>query len=287
MIGRWVTRLIDWQEIWAVPLGGFVQRILQAIFRPMPFVKSFLNGTWLGHPLHAALTDGPIGILSIAVLFDILGLGTAAAWSVGIAVLLLLAAAATGLADYSDTDGLARHRATVHATIMTVAIVLAIASLALRWGDPAVVSLGPAALSAIAAGLLIAGAFIGGDVVYVLGNMVDRHAFRSRGGQWSKLDVEDVPEGKPTKAKAGAQAVVLVRQGERVFAMHDSCAHAACSLSDGSVVNGQIECPCHGSRYRLADGHVTRGPSVYDQPAFEVRKGDEGWEARLVRSGSR
>jgi nitrite reductase/ring-hydroxylating ferredoxin subunit len=71
-----------------------------------------------------------------------------------------------------------------------------------------------------------------------------------------------------------------VRDGERILALHDVCSHAGCSLSTGKLVDGQIECPCHGSRYRLADGHVTRGPSVYDQPAYEIRKAESGWEAR-------
>ena len=32
-------------------------------------------------------------------------------------------------------------------------------------------------------------------------------------------------------------------------------------------------------RFR-ADGHVKRGPAMYDQPAYELRKTDVGWEAR-------
>src|SRR5689334_20879360 len=34
--------------------------------------KDFLNGTWLGHPLHPALTDVPIGAWTVAVVFDAL-----------------------------------------------------------------------------------------------------------------------------------------------------------------------------------------------------------------------
>ena len=282
MLGRLLTRLVDAQAVWAEPLGGFVQGILKAIFGPMPAVKSFLNGTWLGHPLHGALTDGPIGVLGMVVLFDILGLGLAATWSVGITILLMLAAAVTGLADYTDTDHLPRDRATVHASVMVVSLALLVGSLALRASAPDVVAIGPAILSAVAFVLVIFAAFVGGDVVYVLGNMVDRHAFRSRTSKWTELDVKDVPEGELVKAKAGAQTLVLIRQGETVHAMHDTCAHASCSLSTGKLVDGQVECPCHGSRYRVADGTVTRGPSVYDQPAYEVRRTDSGWEARMA-----
>lgn len=282
MIGRLLIRLVDAQAVWAEPLGGFVQGILKAVFRPIPAIKSFFNGTWLGHPLHAALTDGPIGVLGMVVFFDIIGLGLAATWSVAITILLMLAAAVTGLADYTDTDHLARQRATVHATLMVVALVLLVASLFLRLPTPDVVSVGPGLLSAIAFGVVIYAAFIGGDVAYVLGNMVDRHAFRSRSSRWAALEVGDVPEGELVKAKAGGQNLVLIRQGETIHALHDVCAHASCSLSTGKLVDGQVECPCHGSRYRITDGTVTRGPSVYDQPVYEVRRTDGGWEARMA-----
>ena len=90
-----------------------------------------------------------------------------------------------------------------------------------------------------------------------------------------------IPEGRPIKAKLGINQLVLVRQGETILALHDTCAHAGGPLNEGKLVDGQIECPWHYSRYRMENGHVTRGPSVYDQPAYEVRAKDGGgWEAR-------
>ena len=68
---------------------------------------------------------------------------------------------------------------------------------------------------------------------------------------------------------------------ERILALHDVCAHAGGPLNEGKLVDGAIECPWHASRYRMTDGHVLQGPSVYDQPAYEVRAKDGGgWEAR-------
>jgi nitrite reductase/ring-hydroxylating ferredoxin subunit len=123
--------------------------------------------------------------------------------------------------------------------------------------------------------------------VYVLGNMVSRHAFRGAGTKWIALEPAEVgadgqiPEGRPIKAKLGINQLVLVRQGERILALHDVCAHAGGPLNEGRLVDGAIECPWHYSRYRMTDGHVLQGPSVYDQPAYEVRAKDGGgWEAR-------
>ena len=37
-------------------------------------LRNFLNGTWLGEPLHVVLTDLPIGAWTAAMLFDLLDL---------------------------------------------------------------------------------------------------------------------------------------------------------------------------------------------------------------------
>ena len=90
----------------------------------------------------------------------------------------------------------------------------------------------------------------------------------------------DIPEGGPTKVKAGINTLILVRTGETILALHETCAHAGGPLSEGTLVDGCIQCPWHGSRFRLTDGHVARGPAMYDQPAYEVRRSDAGFEVR-------
>lgn len=108
---------------------------------------------------------------------------------------------------------------------------------------------------------MTAGAYVGGEVVYALGNMVDRHAWRAGGRKWTALDVTDVPEGTPTRAMAGTEALVLVRYGSTVHAVHAICAHAGGPL----------------------DKHA-QGPTTFDQPVYEVRRDEAGtgYEARRV-----
>ncbi len=281
-MGRWLAALIDGQARWAGPLGEFHHRWLGALFGPLRPLKDLLNGTWLGHPLHGVLTDVPVGALTAAIVLDLLDLRTAADVAIVLGVLAMLASAAAGFADYADTDGRARLRGTVHSTLMLLSLLLYLVSLALRAGGPADRTL-PVAVAIVGYVVLAAGAYVGGDVVYALGNMVDRHAFRSRGTRWVRLEMPEgeVPEGTLVKAKAGANGLVLVRRGDAIYALHDTCAHAGGPLPEGSIVGDCIECPWHGSRFRLSDGRLGRGPSVYDQPAYEVRAAETGgWEAR-------
>lgn len=289
-MGRLIARLIAAQDGWATPLGEFNHRWLSALFRPIRPLKDFLNGVWLGHPLHAAATDIPIGTLLLTVVLDLMNQSAAADVALVATILFMLASAVTGAADYVDTDGTARARATLHSTLMVVALVLLLISLALRASSPTDRTI-PIALSLIGFLLVTAGAYVGGDVVYLFGNMVSRHAFRGAGAKWIKLDTGDVtdlatlPEATPTKAKAGINELVLVRVADTVHAIHAVCAHAGGPLAQGTFVDGCLECPWHGSRFRVTDGHVRRGPALYDQPAYEIRAADGGgYEVRRTTS---
>jgi nitrite reductase/ring-hydroxylating ferredoxin subunit len=165
---------------------------------------------------------------------------------------------------------------------MTTALVLFVISLVLRAGDPDDRAV-PIVLLVIGYLVLTLGAEIGGDLVYLIGTNVNRHAWRGAGTKWIALDLgdlTDIPEGGPTKVKAGINTLILVRTGETILALHEQCAHAGGPLSEGTLVDGCIQCPWHGSRFRLANGHVARGPAMYDQPAYEVRRADAGWEVR-------
>lgn len=289
-MARWLAQLMAAQDRWARPFGDFNHRWLSAVFRPIRPIRDLLSGVWLGHPVHGAATDIPIGTLLLAVVLDIMNLRAAADVALVVTILFMLAAAVSGAADYVNTDGAALVRATLHSTLMVVALIMLVISFALRAGDPLDRGL-PIALSLVGFLIVTAGAYVGGDVVYALGNMVSRHAFRGAGMKWIKLETGDatdlgaLPEATPAKARAGINDLVLVRIGGSVHALHAVCAHAGGPLAQGTVVDGCLECPWHASRFRLADGHVVRGPAVYDQPVYEVRAAEGGgYEVRRAAS---
>jgi nitrite reductase/ring-hydroxylating ferredoxin subunit/uncharacterized membrane protein len=283
MLGRYLARLVDAQGRWAKPFGDFNHRWLSALFHPIRPIQNFLNGTWLGHPVHAVVTDVPIGAMTVSIIADVIGQPLVADVAMVLGVLAMVAAAVTGLADYTEVDGNARTRATVHGSIMVVSLLVYLVSLAIRSGSPTDRLL-PILLAVVGYLLLALGAEIGGDLVYLIGTHVNRHAWRGTGVKWIKLDLgnlTDIPEGGPTRLKAGINELAVIRQGDRILAVHAQCAHAGGPLAEGTLVGDAIQCPWHGSRFRLADGHVVRGPAMYDQPAYEVRRAEAGgWEVR-------
>jgi nitrite reductase/ring-hydroxylating ferredoxin subunit/uncharacterized membrane protein len=283
MLGRYLTRAVDAQSRWSKPLGDFNHRWLAALFHPIRPIQNFLNGSWLGHPVHAVVTDVPIGAMTVSIIADVIGQPIVADVSLLLGVLAMIAAAVTGAADYTEVDGTARDRATVHSVVMVVSLALYLVSLAIRSGSPTN-RLAPILIALVAYLLLSFGAAIGGDLVYLIGTHVNRHAWRGAGAKWIKLDLgelTDIPEGGPTKLKAGINELVIVREGDRILAVHAQCAHAGGPLAEGSLVGDAIECPWHGSRYRMANGHNVRGPAMYDQPVYDVRRVEAGgWEVR-------
>jgi nitrite reductase/ring-hydroxylating ferredoxin subunit/uncharacterized membrane protein len=282
MIRRFVNRKLLDKWDWGVGIADFYSSVDRFVLRPK-WLRSFFHGTWLGHPLHPLLTDVPIGGLTIALVLDLLGIYDGANWATLLGFGGLILAAIAGFVDLDETDGKARQYGGVHASVMLVAMAFYLFSLAVRFGYAPGTTYHATLTAALGYLFIVMGAYIGADLVFALGNMVDRHAWRSGGTNWAALDVAEVPERQPTKAKAGGQTLVLVRVGERISALHDVCAHAGCSLSEGKIVGDTIQCPCHGSRFRIDDGSVVVGPATYDQPAFEVRRALGKLEARRVR----
>src|SRR5256886_12285433 len=74
MLNHVVNRFIDRQR-WLEPVADVLQKSVAGRYKLLGnagrALKTFVHGTWLGHPLHPVLTDIPIGAWTIAVLFDL------------------------------------------------------------------------------------------------------------------------------------------------------------------------------------------------------------------------
>src|SRR5688572_30757608 len=66
--------------------------------------RDLLYGTWLGHPLHAAVITGPVGSWSVTMIFDLMGEERAADLSLGLVG--AVGSAVTGVAQWQDTTNL-------------------------------------------------------------------------------------------------------------------------------------------------------------------------------------
>jgi nitrite reductase/ring-hydroxylating ferredoxin subunit/uncharacterized membrane protein len=238
-------------------------------------IKDGLAGTWLGHALHPLLTDIPIGTWTSAVVLDLIGgRGSQDAADRLIAVGLAAAGptAVSGWSEYSDSailDDSVKRGGRGHAAANIAAISLYGASLlARRTGRRG----RGRALAVAGAGALAVGGHLGGHLTYAQGVGVDQTSFDAPPREWTRaLADADLPEGQSRKAWVEGVEVFLTRRDGRVYALAEHCCHRGGPLSDGSVENGCVECPWHGSLFRLTDGSVMRGPAAMPQPAYDAR----------------
>lgn len=281
-----------WIDRAAAPLQKGVNSVLENNSPVAGKAADLLNGTWLGHPLHPVLTDIPIGAWAAAVTLDtieantgVVGFGRAADTAVALGVAGAAGSAITGLADWQHTTGESRRMGMVHALLNTVALGLFIGSLFARGKRNRSLGRGLAM-----AGLGIAGAsaYLGGDMVYRQKIGVN-HAPQEAEIQVREfvpvLAADQLPENRLTIAMLNNTPLVLLRRGQQVYALAETCAHLGGPLADGEVREGPqgrpaVICPWHGSTFDMDEGTVLHGPSAYPQPCFEARIHDGMVEVR-------
>ena len=253
---------------------------------PPGAVKDALSGTWLGHALHPLLTDVPVGAWTSALILDIAGGRTARPASqrlVGVGLAAAGPTAVTGWLDWADSepgDDAVRRIGIAHAISNVTAIALYGASYAARrrGAHGTGVTLGLAG-----AGALAAGGWLGGDLAYTRGVGVNETVFDTCPADWTPaLDASMLVDDRPAQAIVGDMPVVIVRRNGTIHALADRCSHRGGSLADGELEGDCITCPLHGTRFRLSDGSVERGPSAYPQPVFEAREHEGRVEVRAA-----
>ena len=95
------------------------------------------------------------------------------------------------------------------------------------------------------------------------------------------------PQGTPVAVEVGRRRVVLVRDGDRVYALRDVCPHQGASLSAGRVISTcrlrrhgdrwvqtdlrAVQCPWHGWAFALEDGRALFEPAGVDGAGARVR----------------
>lgn len=242
-------------------------------------LKDALSGTWLGHAVHPMLTDVVIGSFTSASLLDLLGSAEEDETSrrlIALGLLAYLPTAASGINDWADTevvDDAIRRVGLVHAGSNAVAASLyAISWTARKRGARRTGALfGFAGMT-----VMMAAGYLGGHLSFTKGVGPAETVFDPGPTDWtSAADASLLSEGRPQRVVVDETPVMLLRDGENIFAIHDRCSHRGCSLSEGSIEGEEVVCACHGSRFSLRNGGVRHGPATAPQPAFQVRI-DEG-----------
>jgi nitrite reductase/ring-hydroxylating ferredoxin subunit/uncharacterized membrane protein len=261
-----------------------IRRRVRAL--PLGSGRDALHGRWLGHPVHPLMVQLPVGSwLSAAVLDLCPGRERDARLLIGVGLASALPAALAGAVDWAELHRQQQRIGLVHAVANNTAVGLYAASFVCRAKD--------------GEGRGTAGRVLGflGLTAVGLGGMLGGHlAYRQASGAnhaeevphlvtegWHRVGpVADFPPGRPTRRMVDDVPILVVREtGGQIHCLADRCSHLAGPLSEGTVADGCVECPWHGSVFRLSDGWNVRGPATAPQPAFDTRIVDGHVEVRL------
>ncbi len=87
---------------------------------------------------------------------------------------------------------------------------------------------------------------------------------------------DEITDGDLKTVSANGVSVLLVRYDGKIYALEDCCTHDGAELSDGDLVEGQVQCSRHGARFDLKTGEATQMPAIVGIETFkvEIRDGD-------------
>jgi 3-phenylpropionate/trans-cinnamate dioxygenase ferredoxin subunit len=88
----------------------------------------------------------------------------------------------------------------------------------------------------------------------------------------------ELTAGEARRFDIAGRRVAVVRIGDDVYAIGDTCSHADVSLSEGEVLvdEREIECWKHGSTFSLVTGEPQSLPAVRPVPVYRARvEGDD------------
>jgi uncharacterized membrane protein/nitrite reductase/ring-hydroxylating ferredoxin subunit len=268
-------------------------------------IKEFLQGRFMGHPLHSLLAHFPVGLFFLSLVLDLASfawpdaiLVQAAFYSIVIGLIMAVLAALPGIVDYTEIrrDHPARKIATTHMLLNFLAVALYAVNAGVRSGvlDNPRAPVVPFVLSLAGVGLLSISAYLGGKLIYTNGIGVGRHRRKTSLPEqtlclWSEaidpaqiteaegirfLPVapkERLPEGHTLRVNIDGTVIALVNLRGEFFAFQEFCTHRFGPLSEGGFRGEEVECPWHRSCFDVRTGKVTKGPANLNLRIFPVQ----------------
>ncbi|MCB9441970.1 MAG: Rieske 2Fe-2S domain-containing protein [Mycolicibacterium sp.] len=243
-------------------------------------VTNFLNGVWLGHPVHPPLASLASGVLGATLVLDGIQValgerpeahhaGRLAGHTLGVGILANLGSAATGVTDWQHTHEQDRRIGLIHGLLNLGATGL----YSWSWVQRRRHRHGRAQLATfVGYGISMFSGYLGGHLVFASGIGTDQSGRRLDTREWTPV-IEDaaLADGKLHRVVVDGVGVVLARADRNVAAVGEFCPHLAAPMVDGWVDRGNIVCPWHGSQFDACTGEVVRGPASAPLPCYQAR----------------
>ena len=84
------------------------------------------------------------------------------------------------------------------------------------------------------------------------------------------INFDQLLPGAPVKIEKNGKSICLIRVGDEVFAVDDTCSHSDASLAEGEVTDYKIECWLHGAEFDLRTGEALTLPATQPLDTYAV-----------------
>jgi nitrite reductase/ring-hydroxylating ferredoxin subunit len=85
--------------------------------------------------------------------------------------------------------------------------------------------------------------------------------------------LDELPPGQPRCFRIHEVDVLVVREGERIYAVQNRCGHMSAALHRGEYTDGLIVCPLHGAGFRIETG-VVEWDAILPPPMSEYSQSE-------------
>jgi len=279
------------QQAWLDSLGDAIQQSIGKAFQSSGRIgketQNLLNGTWLGHALHPALSDVPIGAWTTSIFLDMVengdhSLAKASDRAILLGLLASVPASLSGLTDWQHLIDKPKRVGLMHGLLNLSSTALYSLSLVLRsQGHRGAGKL----LSTLGYATVIASSYLGGELVMEyhsgvnwVGTLEEPKDFKP------VIEESKLEDNNPVCVTVDSVPLMLVRWQGNIYALANTCPHLGGPLCEGEFDSGIITCPWHGSKFDVTDGSIIDGPTAYPAKRFQTRINNGQVEVRLAES---
>lgn len=87
------------------------------------------------------------------------------------------------------------------------------------------------------------GATLGGEMVYRMGVMINRNAYRNGPVDFrAAIVASKLAEGQMVRVELEGQPILLVKSGSKICAIGAVCSHYGAPLNEGTIEDGAVRC---------------------------------------------
>lgn len=87
--------------------------------------------------------------------------------------------------------------------------------------------------------------------------------------------LSELGEGEVKAVEVEGKQIILVKSGEKIYALSRFCTHEDADLSEGFTADGRLVCPLHLSQFDLATGEALTPPATAPLKAYSVEVEDD------------